>query len=220
MSLNTKYDILDNRLVIRRLNAGDRQCFEACYRFYYKGLCSFASRWVSLPVAEDIVQDTMLYIWENRDRLMEELSLKGLLFMIVRNKSLDRISSQKVHSRVHQQLEKRFADQFDSPDFYLGTELARLYREALAQLPEQTRRIFEMSRFQGMTHQQIAAEMEVSPQTVNYHIGQALKVLGAAAGGDVHHAAAFVVLPAADRAVFRNAREQLKPLPPATDHMQ
>ena len=152
MSLNTKYDILDNRLVIRRLNAGDRQCFEACYRFYYKGLCSFASRWVSLPVAEDIVQDTMLYIWENRDRLMEELSLKGLLFMIVRNKSLDRIS----------------------------TELARLYREALAQLPEQTRRIFEMSRFQGMTHQQIAAEMEVSPQTVNYHIGQALKVLGVA----------------------------------------
>ena len=149
MSLNTKYDILDNRLVIQRLNAGDRQCFEACYRFYYKGLCSFASRWVSLPVAEDIVQDTMLYIWENRDRLMEELSLKGLLFMIVRNKSLDRISSQKVHSRVHQQLEKRFADQFDSPDFYLGTDLARLYRE-------------------------------VSPQTVNYHIGQALKVLGVA----------------------------------------
>ena len=180
MSLNTKYDILDNRLVIRRLNAGDRQCFEACYRFYYKGLCSFASRWVSLPVAEDIVQDTMLYIWENRDRLMEELSLKGLLFMIVRNKSLDRISSQKVHSRVHQQLEKRFADQFDSPDFYLGTELARLYREALAQLPEQTRRIFEMSRRMGMTHQQIAAELGVSPQTVNYHISQALRTLGVA----------------------------------------
>lgn len=90
MSLHTKYDILDNRLVIRRLNAGDKQCFEACYRFYYKGLCSFASRWVSLPVAEDIVQDTMLYIWENRDKLMEELSLKGLLFMIVRNKALDR----------------------------------------------------------------------------------------------------------------------------------
>ena len=131
-------------------------------------------------MAEDIVQDTMLYIWENRDRLMEELSLKGLLFMIVRNKSLDRISSQKVHSRVHQQLEKRFADQFDSPDFYLGTELARLYREALAQLPEQTRRIFEMSRRMGMTHQQIAAELGVSPQTVNYHISQALRTLGVA----------------------------------------
>ena len=180
MSLNTKYDILDNRLVIRRLNAGDRQCFEACYRFYYKGLCSFASRWVSLPAAEDIVQDTMLYIWENRDRLMEELSLKGLLFMIVRNKSLDRVTRQSVHSRVHQQLEKRFADQFDSPDFYLGMELARLYHEALAQLPEQTRRIFEMSRFQGMTHQQIAAELGVSPQTVNYHISQALRTLGVA----------------------------------------
>lgn len=180
MSLHSKYDISDNRQVIRRINAGDMQCFEACYRFYYKRLCSFATRWVELPVAEDIVQDAMLYIWENRDKLMEELSLKGLLFMIVRNKALDRVSSRSVHTRVHQQLEKKFAGQFDSPDFYLGTELSRLYHEALAQLPEQTRRIFEMSRFQGLTHQQIAAEMEVSPQTVNYHISQALKVLGVA----------------------------------------
>ena len=180
MIFQSKYDLDDNRAVIRRLHRGDMACFEACYKFYYRGLCSFASRWVPVSTAEDIVQDAMLYIWENRDRLMEELSLKGLLFMIVRNKSLDRVTRQSVHSRVHQQLEKRFADQFDSPDFYLGTELARLYHEALAQLPEQTRRIFEMSRFQCMTHQQIAAEMEVSPQTVNYHIGQALKVLGVA----------------------------------------
>ena len=180
MSLNTKYDILDNRLVIRRLNAGDRQCFEACYRFYYKGLCSFASRWVSLPVAEDIVQDTMLYIWENRDRLMEELSLKGLLFMIVRNKAFDRIAHRQVRQRVHQQLSERFAERFESPDFYLGSELSRLYDEALARLPEQTRRIFEMSRRMGMTHQQIAAALGLSPQTVNYHISQALRTLGVA----------------------------------------
>lgn len=180
MSSGSPYDISDNRATIRRLNAGDMRCFEACYRFYYKGLCSFATRWVSLAVAEDIVQDAMLYIWENRDKLMEELSLKGLLFMIVRNKALDRVSREGIHTRVHQELEKKFAEQFDSPDFYLGTELSRLYHEALANLPEQTRRIFEMSRLRGMTHQQIAAELEVSPQTVNYHIGQALKVLGVA----------------------------------------
>lgn len=175
-----KYDINDNRAIIHRLNNGDMQCFEACYRFYYRGLCSFASRWVSLAVAEDIVQDTMLYIWENRNKLIEELSLKGLLFMIVRNKALDRIAHQGVRNRVHQQLTQRFAEQIESPDFYLGTELARLYAEALAQLPEQTRRIFEMSRTQRMTHQQIAAELNVSPQTVNYHIGQALRQLSIA----------------------------------------
>ena len=100
--------------------------------------------------------------------------------MIVRNKSLDHISRKQNHSRIHAQLEKKFAEQFDSPDFYLGTELSRLYREALEQLPEKTRRIFEMSRFRGMTHQQIADEMHVSPQAVNYHIGQALKVLSVA----------------------------------------
>ena len=180
MSSCPKYDILDNRSVINHLNAGDKGCFEACYRFYYKGLCSFATRWVTLSVAEDIVQDTMLYIWENREKLMEELSLKGLLFMIVRNKALDRVTRQSVHSRVHEQLEKNFAEQFDSPDFYLGTELTKLYHDALGQLSEQTRRIFEMSRFQGLTHQQIAAEVSLSPQSVNYHIGQALKALSVA----------------------------------------
>ena len=180
MATYTPYDICDNRHVIRRLNAGDMQCFEACYHFYYKGLCSFASRWVPLAAAEDIVQEAVVYTLENRDRLIEDLSLKGLLFMIVRNKSLDHISRKQNHSRIHAQLEKKFAEQFDSPDFYLGTELSRLYREALEQLPEKTRRIFEMSRFRGMTHQQIADEMHVSPQAVNYHIGQALKVLSVA----------------------------------------
>ena len=175
-----EYDINDNRAIIHRLNNGDMQCFEACYKFYYRGLCSFASRWVPLTVAEDIVQDAMLYIWENREKLIAELSLKGLLFMIVRNRALDRIAHQGVRNRVHHQLTQRFAEQIESPDFYLGTELARLYNEALAQLPEQTRRIFEMSRMQRMTHQQIAAELNVSPQTVNYHIGQALWLLSIA----------------------------------------
>mgnify|MGYP000783787975 CR=1 FL=1 len=175
-----KYDLNDNRAIIRRLNRGDMECFEACYKFYYRGLCSFATRWVPVATAEDIVQDTMLYIWENRDKLLAELSLKGLLFMIVRNKALDRIAHRNVRQRVHRQLGERFAERFESPDFYLGSELSHLYDEALARLPEQTRRIFEMSRVKGMTHQQIAAELGVSPQTVNYHISQALRALGIA----------------------------------------
>ena len=89
-----------------------------------------------MPVstAEDIVQDAMLYIWENRDKLLEELSLKGLLFMIVRNKAFDRIAHRQVRQRVHQQLSERFAERFESPDFYLGSELSRLYDEALGEI--------------------------------------------------------------------------------------
>lgn len=180
MIFQSKYDLDDNRAVIRRLNRGDMDCFEACYKFYYRGLCSFASRWVPIATAEDIVQDAMLYIWENRDKLLEDLSLKGLLFMIVRNKALDRIARSHVRLRVHRKLSERFAERFESPDFYLGSELAHLYDEALARLPEQTRRIFEMSRRKGMTHQQIAAELGVSPQAVNYHISQALRALSTA----------------------------------------
>lgn len=90
-------------------------CSKPGYKFYYRGLCSFASRWVPVSTAEDIVQDAMLYIWENRDKLLEELSLKGLLFMIVRNKAFDRIAHRQVRQRVHQQLSERFAERFESP---------------------------------------------------------------------------------------------------------
>ena len=51
MIFQSKYDLDDNRAVIRRLHRGDMACFEACYKFYYRGLCSFASRWVPVSTA-------------------------------------------------------------------------------------------------------------------------------------------------------------------------
>ena len=94
--------------------------------------------------------------WMTASRVTSAQIYEELQAMPVTNKT----------SEISAYLDRFFIDDYDD--------------EALARLPEQTRRIFEMSRFQGMTHQQIAAEMEVSPQTVNYHIGQALKVLGVA----------------------------------------
>ena len=59
----------------------------------------------------------------------------------------------------------------------LGNELFRLYEEALRQLPKECREAYEMNRNQHLTHKEIAEKLKVSPQTVNYRIGQALKLL-------------------------------------------
>ncbi len=179
MSNNKTYnfDIDNNSRIISELRTGNEECFDAVYRYYFGGLCAYSMRFVTLDRAQEIVQDTMMWLWENRTTLIPDMSLKSLLFVIVKNKSLNRVSHNQIKSRVHKMLAEKMEKQFDDPDIYLNNELTDKFSDALTRLPEEIRVVFEMNRVQGMTHKEIAQLLNVSHQTVNYRIGQALKVL-------------------------------------------
>ncbi|MGN0257051.1 MAG: RNA polymerase sigma-70 factor [Bacteroides sp.] len=162
-----------------QLRAGDQHAFEALYRQYYKGLCAFAAQYIPLSEAEEVVQDTMMWLWEHRESLDEQLSLKTLLFTIVKNKALNLVTHEEIRRRVHQEIVDKFREAFEESDLYLNHELFSLYRQALAKLPPEVRQAFEMNRHRHLTHKEIAQQLGVSPQTVNYRIGQALKLLRA-----------------------------------------
>ena len=170
-------DINDNSTVIAALKDSDVQAFEEVYRYYFRGLCAFCSQYVSQIESEEIVQDTMMWLWENRKTLIPELTLKTLLFTIVKNKALNKISHFEIKRKVHLEIAEKYESEFSSPDFYLENELFRLYEEALRKLPAEFRQAYEMNRNQQLTHKEIAEKLNVSPQTVNYRIGQALKIL-------------------------------------------
>ena len=138
----------DNRLIIKTLKSGDQKVFSLVYASYYKPLCLFCSSYVSLEEAEEIVQDLMMYVWEKRELLVEDLSLKSFLFTSVRNRALNSC---------------------------YGTELFNTYMEALHSLPKELQRVYVMSRYKQLTHKEIADKLEVSVQTVNYRIGKALQ---------------------------------------------
>ena len=159
------------------LIAGDEQAFDTVYKQYYRGLCAFASQYVTVPESEEIVQDVMMWLWENRCTLMEDLTLKTLLFTIVKNKALNRLSHFEIKRKVHQEIVDKYDSEFNNPDFYLSDELFRLYEEALKKLPKEYLEAYEMNRNQHLTHKEIAEKLNVSPQTINYRIGQALKLL-------------------------------------------
>ena len=126
------------------MKAGEEYVFDAVYRYYFRRLCAFCSQYVSeQEEIEEIVQDTMMWLWENRCSLMEELTLKTLLFTIVKNKALNRISHFEIRRKVHQEITEKFEKEFDNPDFYLENELFRLYENALKQLPKDYREAYE-----------------------------------------------------------------------------
>lgn len=123
-----------------------------------------------------IVQDVMMWLWENRKSLEADMSLKSLLFTIVRNKCLNTISHIQVKQQVHERLYAKFQEQFENPDFYIG-ELMALASKAIRELPDEYRKAFEMNRFEEMTYNEIAERTGVSPKTIAYRISQALKIL-------------------------------------------
>lgn len=175
---NQVLNVSDNTGIIKALRADvDGSVFDVVYRHYYKGLCAFAVRMVPHAEAEEIVQGVMMWLWENKTTLIPEMSLKSLLFTIVKNKALDSYAHTRLKERIHQAILTKTENKFDNPDLYLENELFRLFHEALDKLPENFRLTFEMSRMEGKTHQQIADELNVSVQTVNYHIGQSMKLL-------------------------------------------
>ena len=173
----TAAEIQDNRRVVDLLRRGDEACFDALFRRYYKPLCAYASRFVAVDRAEELVQDTLMWVWESRDKLLPEMPLKSLLFTIVKNKSLNSVARDTIRSKIIRRLAEQYEAQFDDPDFYLENELADRLAAALRKMPPEFQETFRMHRLEGMTHKEIASALGVSPQTVNYRIEQTVRTL-------------------------------------------
>ena len=176
--MKSKYDISDNAATTESIRGGDKAAFDFMYRFYFKPLCAFASRFVSTgEEAENIVQDLMLWLWENRTVLCISTSLPKYLFGAVRNNCLTYLGHESIERRVLGNIRNKMCEQFEVPDFDVVEELRENIRAAVADLPASYREAFEMSRFQRKTYEEIAAVLEISPKTVDYRIQQCLKIL-------------------------------------------
>lgn len=167
----------NNEFLIKSLKSGDREAFNEVYKLFYAPLHGYLSQYVPVADSEDIIQNTMLWLWDNTHSLIESMSLKSLLFTIAKNKALNKISHNEVKARIHQDIYDKYKEQFDDPDFYIGTELMQKLEDAIKRLPEDYRNAFVMNRFDGLTYNEIAERLDVSPKTISYRITQALKIL-------------------------------------------
>ena len=165
-------------LLLDRLREGDTKAFDALFRQYYPLLCAYGCRFVCLENAEEIAQDTMLWLWEHREDEIIRLSLLKYLLKVVYRKALNRIEQEEVKLRADTRFYQDLVENaLEEADLYAVDELSEKLHEAIRQLPETYRQAFLMHRFKGKTYKEIAEELGVSVQTVNYRIGQALKLL-------------------------------------------
>lgn len=167
----------DDERLFESFQRGDKKAFNTFFLRYYPVLCAYATQFVGMNDAEEIIQDMMVGIWERRKEMVVDSSLNGYLFRAVRNKCFNHIEKIRIHEQVHFIIAGSMQLQFEDPDFYIVEELTQKIEEALGRLPEKYRQAFVMNRIEGKTYNEIATELGISSKTVDYRIQQALKSL-------------------------------------------
>ena len=151
--------------------------FTRFYTLFFPRLLLTAQKYVrDTGVAEEIVQNVFLKIWENPENLEEVQHLKPYLYRSVINLSINYLNRQRNMEQHHKKLAS------DLPESYImeldeENELVELLNQEIEKLPPQCRRIFRLSRFEHLKYREIAEELHLSGKTVENHIAYALKTL-------------------------------------------
>lgn len=136
-------------------------------------------------VAEDIVSESLVKYWKAISKNEGEIT-EALLLTILKNKSLDYLRHKAVHDAAienlielnNQELNIRISTlEICNPEEIFSDEIQTIIQRTLQSLPEQTRRVFEMSRFENKTAKEIADETNLTVKGVEYHITKSLKAL-------------------------------------------
>lgn len=172
--------MIDNQdKVIEGLKKGDKAVFEAVYREYYIPLCYYCLRYIEkFEDSEEIVQDLFLKLWDKHEELEINSSLKAYLYRAVQNYALNYLSKKKTKEKYFLIQGGQIYDNSDKGHIKIEEdELRQLLKHAILQLPEKRRKIFELSRFDGLKYGKIASQLSISVKTVETQMTKSLKYL-------------------------------------------
>lgn len=139
--------------------------------------------------AENLVIDSFVYFWEHRADIRSAENLSAYLLTIVKHKCINHIRREKLASNVSERIrsftrwdqESRIASlEALDPQYLFSDEIQEIVRQTLENLPEQTRRIFNMSRQEHLPNKEIARRCGISVKGVEFHITRSIKALRAA----------------------------------------
>jgi RNA polymerase sigma-70 factor (ECF subfamily) len=172
-----KSTMFEDKAFLDDIRLGNKDAYNKMFIHFYSALCEYASQFVSDDDAEELVQDMMLHVWENREYLTVEKSFKSYLFVSIKNRCYNAIRDRQTRERIHHDLYEKLKDQVDDPDYYLLNELAVNIEKAIESLPESYCETFKMSRFGEIPNADIAKKLGISIKTVEYRITQSIKIL-------------------------------------------
>lgn len=167
----------DDESIWKNIQQKDIKAFENYYKEHYKSFFLIACKYLKdSTLAEEVVNDVFIKIWEDGNKISLEVSLKSYIYKAVINRSINMLQKIKKDQKLQEDLCFIFDKSYELMKIEENELAIRLYT-AIDNLPEQCRKVFEMSRFEGLKQQEIADRLGISIKTVKNHITHALKEL-------------------------------------------
>ena len=166
-------------VLVRRLRQGDEAAFKILFDIYFKKLYYFSLRYLkNREYAEEVVQETLLQLWVNREKLDDKYPIDPILYTITRRLSLNSLrqiaTSKSAAERLFIDLKHSANTTEEAVSF---AELKRITEEALVLMPKQQQQVYRMSRNDGLSLDEIADELGILKNTVKKHLSEALKAI-------------------------------------------
>ena len=178
-------DPLKNQQLAQRLILGDCKAYDYLMNSYYQRLCMYAQSLCNdHNMAEDIVQNVFVKVWDKRKKINPDLSIKSYLYKSVYNEFINQYRKNK--PVIY--LEKKY---FEAIDLVVDIEpeelesLIKLMNIEIENLPSKCKEIFLMNKKEGLTHTEISEYLNISIKTVEGHITRAFKILTEKLGAKV-----------------------------------
>ena len=173
--------------LVERLIHGEEPAFQEIFYQYYPGLLKFANSYLhDTYLAENIVQDAFVILWEKHASLNIQSNIKAYLVTIVKNKCINYIEKLKNRIRLENNMHSIQVKEMNlsistlaslNPETLFVEEIKSIIEHTISELPEQTREVFIMSRFQDINNEGIATKLNISVKGVEYHISKSIKIL-------------------------------------------
>ena len=167
----------DSRL-IELLREGNPLSFEILFQKYYVRFYNFVFNLTkSSQTAEDIIQNVFMKIWINRSNLRPDQSIHNYIYVLSKREMLNHIRDRKAYVQVERLVMTEQPSEEVTDHSLNLKELDERIRRFIADMPDQRRKVFLLSRYRGLSNKEIADMMGLSVRTVDRHINLALTSL-------------------------------------------
>lgn len=163
--------------LLQALQQGQPHAFLELYNVYHPALYQYVLRFVKSPaIAQDVLQDVFLKIWEIRERINPDLSFKAYLYRISRNSVFKLMKQMAGDESLRLRVLQQFGESVADADLKLcWQQYEGILQAAITRLPPQRQKVFRLCREEGKSYEEVATELNISRHTVKEHMVLAMK---------------------------------------------
>jgi len=168
-------DTNEKVVLIKALSQGDQDAFRTIFLNYFPKVKNFTTHLLkNETIAEDISQEIFVSLWELRETLSAVHSFDAYVYRMAKNAVINQIKREAYHGE-YIKYESYKPDDYIIEEELFAKEIQLLVELTVNKMPEQRKRVYNMSRQQGLKNDEIADQLHISKKTVENHLNMALK---------------------------------------------